>query len=578
MAENNRELARIFGEIADMLEILGKDPYRINAYRKAARVLRDLAEDVAELDKRGRLQAISGIGKSTAEKIREYLATGKVARHAELSEQVPATLLRLLQVPGMGPKKVAAAWKNLGVETLNDLKRAAQSGRLAQLPGMGAKTAQQILQGLSFLESASERVPLGVSRPIALALAEEVRAFKGVKDVQIAGSLRRGKETVGDVDLLCVAEKGREIVSKFVTLPQVKRALASGSTKGSVIVRTPTDADLQVDLRVVPSKSFGAALQYFTGSKEHNVRLREIAGKKGWKLNEYGLFKDGRPIAGATEEQIYAKLGLPWIPPELREDAGEIEAADHLPRLVELKDIVGDLHVHTTASDGHNTIEEMAEAAKGLGYKYLGIADHSKGQVIANGLSIDRMWKHIEQIRAANKKIKGITLLVSCEVDILADGKLDYPDDLLAACDLVTASIHSAFGQARKAVTRRVLAAMENPYVTIIGHPTGRLIGRREPIDLDMEAVVRAAAETNTALEVNAHWHRLDLKDTHIRMAVEAGAMIAINTDAHSAADLSLMEYGIQTARRGWAEPANVLNARPLARVRQWIARKRSGK
>jgi len=575
MAENNRELARIFEDIADMLEILDEDPYRVNAYRKAARAIRDLNEDVAEIARRGRLESIPGVGKSTAEKIREFLQTGKVSRYEELKAKVPTTLLDLLKIPGMGPKKAAAAWKKLGVTTVEDLKRVLESGELARLPGMGQKSVEQIKQGLAFVERASGRVPLGLARPVALQLAEQVRALKGVRKVELAGSLRRGRETVGDVDILCVADNGAEVISKFVKLPEVKRALAAGGTKGSVIVETPEGSDLQVDLRVVPEESFGAALQYFTGSKEHNVRIREIAIKKGWKLNEYGLFDGERQIAGRQEEQIYKKLGLPWIPPELREDRGEIEAAKNLPKLVELKDIRGDLHVHTTASDGRNTIEEMAKAAKSLGYEYLGIADHSKSQAIANGLSVDRMWEHIEQIRAINRKLKGITLLVSCEVDILANGKLDYPDDLLAACDLVTASIHSGFSQDRKTATRRILSAMENPYVTIIGHPTGRLIGKREPIDLDMEAIVKAAAETNTALEVNAHWQRLDLKDTHIRMAIDQGAMIAICTDAHSTTDLLLMEYGVQTARRGWAEARHVLNARSLTALKQWIRKKR---
>ena len=342
------------------------------------------------------------------------------------------------------------------------------------------------------------------------------------------------------------------------------------------MVRTPAGREVQVDLRVVPAESFGAALLYFTGSKSHNIHLREMAIKRGWKLSEYGLFHDEKMIAGKTEEQVYKKLDLPWLPPEIREDAGEIEAAHHLPELVELDQIRGDLHVHTIASDGHNSIEEMAQAAKDLGYEYLAIADHSKAATIANGLSVDRMRKHIDEIHKIGRKLKGPTLLVSTEVDILTDGSLDYPDDILAACDFVTASLHSGFQQTREVATQRVLAAMENPYVSSIGHLTGRLIGTREPIDLDVKEVIRAAVRTNTALEVNAHRERLDLKDQHVRMAVEAGATIVINTDAHSARELDLMEYGVTTARRGWTEAKDVLNTFPLPAMRKWLARKRS--
>lgn len=575
MASKALELAGLFDEIGDLLELTGQNKFRANAYHNAARSLRDLKEDVVEIARRDQLQDIPNIGTGMADHIREYLDTGKVQRYEELTSQVPATLLPLMRIPGMGPKKVLAVWQQLGVRNNEDLQRVLASGELENLPGMGAKTAERIRQGMAFLAKASQRIALGAARPVALQLAEEIRKFKEAERVEPAGSMRRGLETVGDVDVLCSSAKGERVVETFTELPLVERVIAAGGTKASVIVPTREGRGFQVDLRVVPKESFGAALLYFTGSKAHNIKLREMAMKRGWKLSEYGLFEGDKMIAGATEKQVYRKLGLPWIPPEIREDTGEIENARDLPTLVEMDDIRGDLHCHTVASDGHDTIEGMAAGARDMGYDYLAIADHSKGQAQAGGLSIDQMWEHIDEIRAAGKKSKGLTLLASCEVDILSDGSLDYPDDLLAEFDLVTASLHSGFQQSRETATKRLLSAMDNPYVSIIGHPTGRLIGRREPIDLDMEQVVRAAARTNTALEINSHWQRLDLKDQHVRMAVDGGAMLAICTDAHAAQDLVLIEYGVTIARRGWAEAQDVLNTRTLAGLRKWLNKKR---
>jgi len=572
----NKELATVFEQIADLLEIQGADPFRVNSYRRAARTVKDLSEDIALIARQGRLQDIPGIGKGTAEKIQQYLATGKIELHQELLAQVPEGLPRLLEIPGLGPKKVALAWKRLGVTGLDELKRAIASGTLAELPGMGAQSVKKIAEGIAFLERSRGRTPLGVAWPIAAEICEHLRSHKQVKRVEPAGSLRRGRETIGDVDILCDSAAGKKVVEAFTSLPRVVRVLAAGATKGSVVVNTDEGNELQVDLRVVPSASFGAALQYFTGSKEHNVRLRELAIKKKYKLSEYGLFRGDKQIAGKTEKSIYTKLGLEYIPPELREDRGEIDAAGNLPRLVELADIRGDLHVHTTASDGRDTIEQMAAAARELGDEYLGICDHSASSTIANGLSPERMLKHIEAIRTVARKTKDIAILVGCECDILANGKLDYPDEILSQCEIVTASIHSGLGQSRSTVTKRTIAAMENPYVNIIGHPTGRLLGKREAMDLDIEAVIKAAVETNTALEVNAAWQRLDLKDTHVRQAVEAGAMIVINTDAHSTGELgSMRRYGVQTARRGWADKRSVLNTRPLAELRKFLRAKR---
>ncbi|MGB2985548.1 MAG: DNA polymerase/3'-5' exonuclease PolX, partial [Phycisphaerae bacterium] len=492
---------------------------------------------------------------------------------------LPKGLPALLGIPGLGPKKVALAHEKLGVTGLDDLKAVIESGKLAKLPGLGPTSVKKIAEGIAFLESSGGRTPLGIALPIAEMFAELVRELKGVNRVEIAGSLRRGAETIGDIDILCDGKDGRMIVKQFTAFDGVKRVLAAGATKGSVTVELEENRELQIDLRVVPPGSFGAAWQYFTGSKEHNVRLREIAVRKKWRLNEYGLYEGETQIAGKREEGIYKKLGLRWIPPELREDRGEFDDDAGFDDLVALDEIRGDLHVHTIASDGRCTIEEMGEAAKALGYEYIGICDHSKSSTIANGLSIERMERHIRDIKAADRKIKGVAILVGCEVDILADGSLDYPDDLLAQCDFVVASIHSAMGPSQShklSPTERTLAAMENPYVSVIGHPTGRLLNQRPPMELDMAAVVEAAARTRTMLEVNAAWQRLDLKDVHIRQALAVGATLLICTDAHHTDQLDEMRYGVMTARRGGATREVIANCLSLAVLRKRIAAKRN--
>jgi len=570
----NQELARIFEEIADLLEIEGADVFRINAYRKAARVIDELGEDVADVAARSELTKIPGIGKGTAEKIQQYLAEGRITVHQELRSKLPEGLLTLLTIPGLGPKKVAALYKQLKVTTIEQLRSAIAAGQVEKLPGFGAKSVENILEGIGFLASSAGRTPLGIAWEIAENLVRDVAAFPGVRRAEAAGSLRRGRETVGDLDLLCEAKNGPAVVKAFTKLPHAKKVLAAGDTKGAITVFNPEGGEIQVDLRVVPAESFGAALQYFTGSKEHNVRLREVAAKKGWKLNEYGLFEGDRMLAGKDEAGIYKKLGLPFIPPEMREDRGELAAAKKLPKLVTLADIRGDLHVHTTASDGRNTIEEMAAAAKARGYCYLAITEHSKSSVIANGLSADKLRRHADKIRAVSGKLKGITLLAGVEVDVLADGTLDYPDSVLAGLDWVVASIHSAQGQERKKVTARTIAAMENPHVHAIGHPSGRLLGKRDAMDLDWEAVFAAAARTGTALEVNASWQRLDLKDVHVRQALEAGCHLVISTDAHATDQLDQIHFGVITARRGWAPPDRILNTWTIAQLRKWITAK----
>lgn len=571
----NPEIAAVFNEIADLLELTGGDPFRVNSYRKAARSIEDLTEDIADVANRGELQNIPGVGKGTAERIMQYLKTGKVAVHQELLNSIPRGLPELLTVPGLGPKKVQALHRELGVNSMADLEAVIADGRAERLPGFGKKSVEKIAEGLAFLKRSAGRTPLGAALPLAEGLRDAVREFTGVRRIEIAGSARRGCETVGDIDLLCIADDGERVVNAFTKLPEVTGVRAAGGTKGSVLVAGPVRGEIQVDLRVVPEESFGAALQYFTGSKEHNVRLRELAVRRGWKLNEYGLFDGDRRIAGREEEEIYEKLDLRPIPPELREDRGEIECRGEIPRLVSLADIKGDMHVHSTASDGRSTIEEMAEAAGKRGYRYLAICDHSKSSVIANGLDETRLLRHIQDIRAAGERVKGLTLLAGIECDILANGSLDYPDDVLAQLDWVIASIHSAQQQDRASLTRRSIAAMENPYVCCLGHPSGRLLGRRDAMDLDWDELFATAARTGCALEISASWQRLDLKDVHIRQAIDAGCRLAISTDAHSTDQLDQMPLGVQTARRGWATPEHILNTLPVARLRAWIAAKR---
>ncbi|MBK8271116.1 MAG: DNA polymerase/3'-5' exonuclease PolX [Planctomycetes bacterium] len=570
----NKDVSAVFDEIADLLEITGEQSFRVNSYRRAARTIKSLTKDIDDLHKAGGLGELPGIGKSMAAKIEEYLTAGHMALHAELMSAVPVELPKLLGISGMGPKKVALAWKELNVTGLDDLKRVIASGEFAKLKGMGAKSVEQIAKGLELLERSSGRTPLGIAWPLADELAEAMRGVEGVRRVEIAGSLRRGCETIGDLDLLCDADDRERVVTAFTRLPQCRRVLASGETKGSILVERRDGGEIQVDCRVVPTESFGAALQYFTGSKEHNVRLREMASKRGWKLNEWGLFEGETRLAGDDEAAIYEKMGVAFVPPEMREDRGEFDLKS-AEAMVEIGDIRGDLHCHTTASDGTADAITMAQAACDRGYEYVAITDHSKSSAVANGLTIDRMWRQIEMVKGLNKKLDKITVLVGCECDILADGTLDYPDNVLAACDFVVASVHSSMKQDRDRVTKRVIDAMSNPNVSLLGHPTTRLIGRREPMDLNMEAVVAAAAETGTALELNASWQRLDLCDLHVRMAVEAGVKICIDTDAHSTAQFDQMKFGIATARRGWVKTKDVLNTMPLPSLRKWVAKKR---
>jgi len=576
---NNQQIADVFEEMADVMEILGEDRFRVNSYRKVARVLAETAQDVAGLAEKGKLESLPGVGKGAAGRIAELLETGKLAQHQELLERIPPGLPELLTIQGLGPKTVGKLWKQGRVESLDDLKAtlARTPCPLEQIEGLGAKKLSAVAEAIEFAAGAARRHRLDEARAVADPLKQRVADCHGAGRVEVAGSTRRWRETVGDIDLLCEADKknAAAVMEAFTSADGVTKVLAKGATKSSLLVN---DA-IQVDLRVVARESFGAALQYFTGSKAHNVALRELAIKRKWKLNEYGLFDaKGKQLAGPDEQGIYGKLGLAWVCPELREDRGEVAAAGEgkLPELVTLDDIRGDLHMHTFASDGHNSIEEMIEACRARGYQYMAVTDHSKSQVQANGLSERRLAEHCEAIRKAAKKYKDIVVMTGIEVDILKDGRLDFGDDVLAELDFVTASPHSALSQKRDAATARLIKAIENPHVDVIGHPSGRLIGQRAGMELDIARIAAAAAANDTALEVNAHPMRLDLRDVHVRAAVEAGAKLLICTDAHDAAPdghLSLMPYGVHTARRGWARAADVVNTWPPAKLKKWLRR-----
>lgn len=571
----NADVARIFNEIADLMEINGEDGFRISSYRRVARGVEDLATDINDVAARGELEAIPGVGKSSAAKISEFLSSGRVELREELARRVPVSLLELMKIPHLGPKKVALLWKECGVTDMASLTACLESGVLGRIKGFGEKSVQQIRNGIEFLASVSGRTRLERAWTVAESLRVAVAAMKGVQRVEHAGSLRRGAETVGDLDLLCIADDGASVIARFVKLPGVQRVLVAGETKGSVLFEYTSGKFIQVDLRVIPADSFGAAWQYFTGSKNHNVRLRERAIKRGWSLNEYALSEGDRVIASRTEEDIYAALGLPWIPPDLREDRGELELAEIPGDLLRLEHIRGDLHMHTTASDGRASIEEMITAARNRGYEYVCITDHSQSSVIANGLKPDRLEKHVAEVRRISRATPGMRVWVGAEVDILADGRLDYPDELLSRLDFVVASVHAGQSKDIDANTRRTLAAVSNPYVNLIAHPTGRLLNKRDAMPLDVEAVAQAAARNGTALEINASGFRLDLKDTHARLARDLGVTLCIDTDAHATDQLDAMKFGVMTARRAGLRKGDVLNTRDAEGIEAFVRAKR---
>jgi DNA polymerase (family 10) len=572
----NAAISELFSEMADVMEILGEDKFRINSYRKVARVIGDMPTDIEEMLATGKLAETPGIGKSSLAKIEEFIKMGQITAHQELLKKIPQKLLQLLKIPGMGPKGVKAVYENLKVKSIADLKTAIKDASLETLSGFGEKKAAIIAKGIEFLEKSTGRIRLDQAFNAATIVMEFIDGLPGVKKIAYAGSVRRCAETIGDVDILVAAKEGQKIIDAFVGAEFVQEIIAAGDTKGAAIIKTSTCL-VHVDVRVVPDKSFGAAWQYFTGSKQHNVRLREIAVKAGLKLNEYGLFSGKKMIASATENEIYKKLGLDYVEPMLREDRGEIEAAQKrkLPELIRFENIKGDLHIHTTASDGSCEIDELVNAARQKGYQYICVTDHSPFIAIANGLSPARLSKQIDKVRKFNDRQKGFTVLVGSEVDILADGSLDYDNKLLAQLDFVIGSIHSRMAGNRDTITTRVLKAMDNPHLHCIGHPTGRLIGEREPMDIDMQALIKHAAETHTAMEVSSNPYRLDLKDVHCKMAIEMGVKLVINTDAHRLHQLDYMPFGVATAGRGWATKADVLNTWPLAKLKTWLAAKR---
>jgi DNA polymerase (family 10) len=566
MTMKNQQIATIFNEIAELLELKGGNSFRIRAYRRAAQNLDGLAQDVAMLTA-DELMDIPGIGKDLAGKVREYVETGAIAKHEELKKDIPAGVLELLRVPGLGPKKAKLFYDRLKITSAEALKAAIAEGRLAGLSGIQKKTEENILRGIAALKKGSERTPLGRALPLAEEIVRRLKNAAPVGRIEVAGSIRRRRETVRDIDILVTSARPQEVMEVFVHLPHVNRVLAHGETKSSMV----TDEGIQVDLRVVDEDSFGAALQYFTGSKEHNIRLREMAVKAGLKINEYGVFKGvaGKKIGGKTEEDIYRALGLAWVPPELREDRGEIDLAreNRLPDLVTLDDIKGDLHVHTKWSDGSHDLGTIINAARKQGYSYIAITDHTKGLGVAHGLDAKRLAEQGREIDAANRRLSGFRVLKGTEIDIRADGRLDLPERALSSLDIVVASIHSGFNQPREQMTKRLLAAIRNPRVSIIAHPTGRLLGEREPYAVDMAAVLREAARCGVAMEVNAYPLRLDLNDIHVRMAKDLGVPLVISTDTHVMTQLDQMAYGVAVARRGWAERGDVLNTLPVEKL-----------
>ena len=571
---SNRELAEIFDTIANLLEIKGGVIYKVLAYRRAAESLENLGREAAEYWREGELTEIPGVGKAIAEKIEELLTTGKLEFFEKLTAEVPASLKEVLQVPDLGPKKVALFWNTLGITSLAELEAAARAGKLRDLPGMGAKSEAKVIAGIESLARRTTRIPLGRAWPNAQELLAQLRQVPGVAAAEAAGSLRRMRATVGDLDLLAAASDSTAVMEAFINHPLVARVLGKGETKSSVEYAN----GLRAQLWVHPPERFGTALQYATGSKDHNVRLREMALKKGLSLSDQSFLReDGSEILCATEEEVYELLGLPWIPPELREDKGEIQAAlaGKLPELIERSDVRAELHSHTTWSDGKLSVKEMAEAARQRGFKVLAITDHSPSLGVTGGLSIEDIRIQRAEIEAAQTELgDSIRVLQGTEMEIRADGTLDYPDEVLAAFDIVIASIHVSLRQPREKITERILNAINNPHVDVIGHLTGRLIPDREGADLDMEAVLTAAAESGVALEINAHPARLDLEDVHARRAVQLGIPLSINTDAHTAADMDLMHFGVATARRGWVEAGDVINTWETDRLLAWLQKR----
>jgi len=570
----NKDIAKIFRQIVQILEIKGENHFRIRAYERGAQNIESLSEDIEVFIKEDRVTTIPGIGKDLEQKIKEIVSEGRLQYLEDLKKDIPKGLLDILAIPGVGPKTAKLLYEKLEIRDVVMLERMAHAGRIRELPGMKQKTEENILRGIEILKRGHDRMDLKTAQDVALSFTSGLKKLKEVKRIDPAGSLRRRKDTVRDIDLLISSNKPEKVMHAFTTLPQVKEIIVKGPTKSSIL----SIDNIQVDVRVIKDDSYGAALLYFTGSKEHNIRLRQRAITKDLKLSEYGIFRNNKRIAGKTEMEMYKKLGLSYIEPELREDRGEIEGAleDKLPDLIELKDIKGDLHAHSTWSDGGSSMEEVVKKAKDIGYEYIAITDHSQGLKIAGGLDRQDLKNKKKEMDMLSKKYKGINILFGAEVDIDSEGRLDYPDDILKEMDIVIGAVHSGFKQPKERLTKRIIAACKNKYVHIIAHPTGRLWGAREAYEVDFEEVFKAAADTGTAIEINSYPQRLDLNDIHSRMAKKAGVKLAINTDAHIAEQLDTMRFGVSVGRRAWLEKKHVINALSFEKLSVFLKKKSS--
>ncbi|MBD3415318.1 MAG: DNA polymerase/3'-5' exonuclease PolX [Candidatus Aminicenantes bacterium] len=572
MPVNNNDIAEVFNKIADLLEIKGDNPFRIRAYRDAARTIGGLSKDASDLTEEGKdLSELPGIGKDLAGKVKTIIQTGTHPLLEDLKQEIPEELSGLMKLQGMGPKKVAVLYKKLGVKTAEELRKAAEEQKIRDLEGFGETTEENIIDELERHKGEQKRFKLSVAEQRVKSFLKYMKEEKKIKSIEIAGSFRRRKETVGDIDILVTCKRGCQVMDRFIDYEDVEKVISKGETRSSVILKS----GLQVDLRKVPQVAFGAAMHYFTGSKEHNIAVRKIAVKKNYKLNEYGVFRGDDRIAGKTEKEVYAKMDLPYFEPELRENRGEIKAAQkgNLPELITLEDIRGDLHVHTKATDGHYSLEDMVKAAENKGYEYVAVSDHSQKVTVANGMDAKRLRKQMEKIDQLQDKSKKIKILKSMEVDILEDGSLDLADEVLKELDFTVCSVHYNLNLSRKKQTERVIKAMDNPFMNILGHPSGRLIHERKPLDLDMEKIMETAAEKKVFLEINSHPDRLDLNDIHCKWAKEMGVKTAITTDAHSIDDLDLMRFGVGQARRGWLEPGDIINTLSWKKLKKHFKR-----
>ncbi|MBO8143826.1 MAG: DNA polymerase/3'-5' exonuclease PolX [Thermodesulfobacterium sp.] len=570
----NKEVADIFNKVAALLDIKGDNPYRIRAYQRAAQTIEALTTDVEELAKQGKLERLPGIGPDLAGKIREILNTGTLSLYEELKKEIPLVLLNFLEIPGLGPKKVKVLYEKLGIKSVEDLEKACKEHKIAKLPGFGWKTEENILKGIKLFKEKTGRKPLGEVLPLAEEIMEILKKESPVENIAVAGSIRRRKETVKDIDVLITSVSPEKVMKKVVELSLVDEVIAFGETKTSVRLKT----GIQMDVRVVEPDSWGAALAYFTGSKAHNIRVRELALEKGLKINEYGVFKGETRIAGKTEEEVYASVGLPFIPPEIREDRGEIESALHgnLPKLVSYDEIQGDAHVHSKYSDGTASLEEIIAKAEKLGLSWVAICDHSQGLKVAGGVSVEDLFKKKRHIEELNKRSSKVKLIFGTEVDILSDGTLDYPDEVLAEIDFVIAAIHTGFQQSEEQITNRIISALKHPLVHAIAHPTGRVIGEREPYAVNISKIIEVASQYGKALEINAYYKRLDLNDINVRAAKEKGVPLIIGTDTHFIDQMEYLSLGTAVARRGWCEKKDVLNTLSYEEFIYWLKKVRN--